>query len=92
MHDLTNESVMVLGGGPTGLGVARRLAGIGERMRDFRPLGCRGGQTVQDGRTAYDGTAHLLGVTARPTPPVMSPVIVWWSMVASVRGRCLYEP
>jgi protoporphyrinogen oxidase len=30
MHDLTNKSVVILGGGPTGLGAARRLTEIGE--------------------------------------------------------------
>ena len=30
MHKLTNESVVILGGGPTGLGAARRLAEIGD--------------------------------------------------------------
>src|ERR1035438_9020773 len=30
MHDLTNQAVVILGGGPTGLGAARRLTEIGE--------------------------------------------------------------
>lgn len=37
MHDLTNNSVLILGGGPTGLGAGRRLAeigGVGVRIFD----------------------------------------------------------
>jgi protoporphyrinogen oxidase len=40
MHDLTNQSVVILGGGPTGLGAARRLMEIGEvgvRVFDENP-------------------------------------------------------
>ena len=29
MYDLTNESVVILGGGPAGLGASRRLTEIG---------------------------------------------------------------
>ena len=40
MHNLTNESIVVLGGGPTGLGAAHRIAEIGDcnfRVFDQNP-------------------------------------------------------
>jgi protoporphyrinogen oxidase len=44
MHDLTKKSVVILGGGPTGLGAARRLMEIGEvGFRVFDENACAGG-------------------------------------------------
>ncbi len=44
MHGLTNQSVVILGGGPTGLGAARRLIEIGEAdIRVFDENACAGG-------------------------------------------------
>ena len=40
MHELENQSVVILGGGPTGLGAARRLTEIGDvdvRIVDENP-------------------------------------------------------